>query len=60
MIFVIAASMTKIFLISYAGEYTMINNEDEKTSTYKPLKWFIDLNDNSQLLNTTKYSKQLI
>ena len=60
MIFVIAASMTKIFLISYAGEYTMINNEDEKTSTYKPLKWFIDLNDHSQLLNTTKYSKQLI
>ena len=38
----------------------MINNKDEEASTYKPLKWFIDLNDYSQLLNTTKYSKQLI
>ena len=39
--------MAKTFLISYAGEYTMINNKDEEASTYKPLKWFIDLNDYS-------------
>ena len=37
----------------------MASNE-KQTSKYKPLKWFVDLDDHSYLLNNTKYSKRLI